>query len=317
MKKNMSMRARVTAVVVLLVATALSGCAVGAKDEPVKLAQVGDIEITDKEVNALAEMTLYIQGFDFSALDDENLEKQIRDSILEMIIDTDTLIKYYEGKNALPEDTEEKVQSFIDSAYETEGLRQTFEEKGVTEETMRFFAFAQYYDEAFIKEITEGGYPSEDDIAAYYAENMEDFAVEEIRASHILISDAEHTDENRKLIEEVREKIIKGETTFEEMAAEYNSDSTKDTGGDLNYFERGSMVPEFEEAAFALKTGEISGIVESEYGYHLIKVTDIREKSYKSLTDAEEDIRTILTGEIYETEIEKLREETGVEYLTQ
>src|SRR5262249_36751117 len=136
------------------------------------------------------------------------------------------------------------------------------------------------------KLITEG------DIDGYYKSHLEDFT--EVRARHILVAtsttpresdDEDKTDEKkpltrdeaRKKAEALLERIRKGED-FATLARE-NSDDTqsKASGGDLNYFGRGKMAAEFEQAAFSLKPGQVSGLVETKYGFHIIKVEDIRQ----------------------------------------
>jgi len=104
---------------------------------------------------------------------------------------------------------------------------------------------------------------------------------ESITASHILVSwkgsalpgGTRTKDEARKRIQEVVGKLQKG-GDLAKLAAEYSEDrSNKDRGGDLGAFTRGRMVPPFENAAFALKVGEVSGIVETQFGFHVIKRT--------------------------------------------
>src|SRR5690606_36379540 len=121
----------------------------------------------------------------------------------------------------------------------------------------------------------------------YYDENKEMFELPspEIRASHILVDTEE---EAREILSKIR-----GGADFEELAKMYSKDpGTKDLGGDLGFFAKGKMVPEFEEAAFALNPGEVSDVVKTEYGYHVIKVTGRR--SSLSFEDAKEDIRNNL-----------------------
>lgn len=92
----------------------------------------------------------------------------------------------------------------------------------------------------------------------------------EIRASHILVKDEETA-------KKVQAELAAGKS-FEELAKQYSEDTaSKENGGDLDYFGPGKMVAEFEEAAYKLKKGEISQPVKSSYGYHIIKVTDIKE----------------------------------------
>lgn len=81
--------------------------------------------------------------------------------------------------------------------------------------------------------------------------------------------------------EEVLAKVKAGED-FATLAKQYSQDTTASNGGDLGFFAKGKMVPEFEAAAFALKVGEVSGIVKTVYGYHIIKVTEIKGDEIKA-----------------------------------
>jgi parvulin-like peptidyl-prolyl isomerase len=101
-----------------------------------------------------------------------------------------------------------------------------------------------------------------------------------IRASHILISYAgvERTtatrskEEAEQLAKDLKAKIDRGES-FEELAKTYSDCPSAENQGDLGFFRKGQMVKPFEDAAFALKPGQISGIVETKFGYHIIKRT--------------------------------------------
>ncbi|MBD3209916.1 peptidylprolyl isomerase [Candidatus Micrarchaeota archaeon] len=91
----------------------------------------------------------------------------------------------------------------------------------------------------------------------------------QIRASHILLSSQE---EAKSVLEEL--KVGRG---FAELAKKYSSCPSSEQGGDLGYFSKGQMVKEFENAAFSLDVGDISEPVKTEFGYHLIKVTDKKD----------------------------------------
>ncbi|QOR67413.1 peptidylprolyl isomerase [Cytobacillus suaedae] len=109
----------------------------------------------------------------------------------------------------------------------------------------------------------------------------------EIRASHILVTE-------EATAKEIQAKLEAG-TPFEELAKEYGTDGTAAQGGDLGFFGEGQMVPDFEKAAFALEVGEISDIVKTDFGYHIIKVTEKKENEVGTLEEMkakiEEEIR--------------------------
>ena len=87
-----------------------------------------------------------------------------------------------------------------------------------------------------------------------------------IHCAHILV-------EKLSVAQELRAKIVKGES-FANLAKEYSIDVSKKRGGDLGFFGRGVMVPEFEKAAFALQKGQVSDVVKTQFGYHIIKRLD-------------------------------------------
>ena len=100
---------------------------------------------------------------------------------------------------------------------------------------------------------------------------------------------------------------------FSELAKEYSDDTVSASqGGDLGYFTKGKMVKAFEDAAFNLKPGEISDIVESEYGYHIIKVYDKVDKQL-SFEEVKDEIKTILTENKYIESIEEISKKAKVE----
>jgi foldase protein PrsA len=110
----------------------------------------------------------------------------------------------------------------------------------------------------------------------------------EIRASHILVKDEETA-------KKVEAELAAGKS-FEELAKQYSEDTaSKENGGDLDYFGPGKMLAEFEEAAYKLKKGEISQPVKSSYGYHIIKVTDIKE--LKPFDEVKDDLKTQIIEE--------------------
>ncbi len=92
------------------------------------------------------------------------------------------------------------------------------------------------------------------------------FMANQIRCAHILV-------EKESLAKEILERIKKGES-FAKLAEQYSTDGSRRRGGDLGFFGKGMMVKPFEEAAFALEKGQVSGLVKTQFGYHIIKRTE-------------------------------------------
>lgn len=132
----------------------------------------------------------------------------------------------------------------------------------------------------------------EADIEAFYKQNQVQYSTpEQIRASHILLK-TEGKDEAavRKQAEDLLQRVKAG-ADFAALAKQYSEDEVSGTkGGDLDYFGRGAMVPEFEASAFAMKTGDVSDLVKTSFGFHIIKVVDRREAATRALADVRTEI---------------------------
>ena len=137
---------------------------------------------------------------------------------------------------------------------------------------------------------------TDDQIKEYFDANKDSFAQQEqVEASHILVDD-------EKTAEEVKKKLDDG-GDFAELAKEYSTDtSNAESGGELGYFGKGEMVQEFDDKAFAMKKGEISEPVKTEFGYHIIKVTGKKEAKEAVLDDHKDEIKDILFDQALQTE---------------
>ena len=138
------------------------------------------------------------------------------------------------------------------------------------------------------------------DLDTYYAKNPEQFKEPEtVRASHILFSVApDATPQVKQAARTEAEGVLKrakGGEDFATLARQYSKDpGSAQVGGDLNFFPKDQMVPEFSNAAWALKPGEISGLVDSQFGIHIIKVTDRREGRTVPLADVKDRLEAFL-----------------------
>ncbi|MDR2295324.1 MAG: peptidylprolyl isomerase [Clostridiales Family XIII bacterium] len=297
-----SKRGRSILAVILIALLLLAGC--GGDDSEI-VANVGDVAITENRLNAFTELLFALNGYDLSAVD-ESEKSLYKTEALATMVQAEALAQHYKGQGVLPEGIEEGFTQFKDEIAQVDGLASSFKKKGITDDTLRYLLETQFYFQNAQAEATKDGtLPTEAEIEAYYTAHAQEYAEEEERrVSHILVGDAEHSDADRQLAEEIRGKIARGEESFEDMAREYGQDGTSSAGGDLGYAVRDAYVPEFSDVAFTLPQDELSGIVESEFGFHVLKVTDIR--STRSLDAQREAIRSTLANALYEDTLQSI-----------
>lgn len=152
---------------------------------------------------------------------------------------------------------------------------------------------------------------TEEEAQKFYKDNMSRFLQEEgVSARHILVSDSESA-------QDIVNKI-KGGMDFAEAAAQYSTCPSKERGGELGFFTKGRMVPEFEEAAFELAVGEVSEPVKTQFGYHIIQVLDKKPASLKSFDEAKNEIAEQLINQkqnqVYGSFIDNLKKQYSIEY---
>ncbi|UCD54624.1 MAG: peptidyl-prolyl cis-trans isomerase [Candidatus Omnitrophota bacterium] len=137
------------------------------------------------------------------------------------------------------------------------------------------------------KEIEEKIIVNENDISAYYNANKEKFATPEtLRASHILVKTEEEAED--VLVE------LSNNRNFEDLARSRSIDTTSKIGGDIGYFTQHQLVPEIEEVCFDMQAGEISGIVKTQFGYHVVKLTERKPPRVKELAEVRDAIEDAL-----------------------
>ncbi|AEE22161.1 SurA N-terminal domain-containing protein [Paraglaciecola chathamensis] len=160
------------------------------------------------------------------------------------------------------------------------------------------------YVELSVDDLLAGIEVSEDEAEQYYEQNIQDFRTqEERRASHILIEFGDDQQKAEQQAEDILAKINNGED-FAELAETFSSDTfSAENGGDLDWFSMGMMDPAFEDAAFALQNvGDVSDVVESEFGFHIIKLTDVKPEETSPFADVKEDVIAKLKAERAEEE---------------
>lgn len=203
--------------------------------------------------------------------------------------------------------TDEQIEKELDKIKDQvgEGYEDVLASQGLTEEVLKKDIKNSLLQEAA---ITEGIEVSDEEIEKYY-ERMKT----EIEARHILVEDEETA-------KEMKDKLEKGED-FAKLAEENSTDEASAAeGGNLGFFTVGSMLPEFEDAAFSMDVDEISDPVQSDFGFHIIEVTDKKEveEDIGSLEDNKSEIRrNIVEGKIDQEEamekMNKLLDETEID----
>ena len=166
--------------------------------------------------------------------------------------------------------------------------------------------------------------PGDAQVREFYDKNPDKFKQDEAcRASHILFKVEESADAaTKKKVRDQAEGVLKevrAGADFAELARKHSADGSAQQGGDLNFFTKGQMVPAFDQAAFALKPGQISDIVTTQFGYHIIKVTERRAASTVPFEQVSERIKEYLTEqqkqEKVQTFIESLKQKAKIEVL--
>jgi len=295
------------------------------KDEATKKAVVvNGVVIDQAEIDrefAEVEKQAMAQG---QKIPDDRME-QIRNSILDNLINEELLVQ--ESKNhgikVEPSEVEAAFADIQKRFNDADALEKALAESNMTADELktkikRGIAAKKLIDSQVINTIVV----SEAENRAFYDAHPEYFKqAEQVKASHILVkcdssAEASVKDEAKKKIKDIQKKLKDGEL-FSELAKQFSDCPSKKQGGDLGFFERDKMVKPFADAAFALQTDEISDIVETDFGFHLIRVTDKKAASTEGYETVKEKIDSHLRqGKIKEAVgnyIEKLREKAAIE----
>jgi peptidyl-prolyl cis-trans isomerase C len=250
---------------------------------------------------------------------------QIRKEVLDSLVARELLYQESQRKGikveskTVDQQFEAMKKRFPDEAEFKKALESmSYSEATLRSQLERDQAVMVLIDQQFTEKLTV----SNEEVKAYYDNHKDSFKKpEQVKASHILIKAESQADESRKTgarkkLEMIQGKLQKGED-FGTLAKEYSEGPSNVKGGDLGYFSRGQMVKPFEDAAFALQPGEVSGIVETRFGYHLIKVTDKTPETTLGFDDIKDRLGQYLKQEKLREEmdsyVESLRNKAKVE----
>src|SRR5699024_3184972 len=207
---------------------------------------------------------------------------KLKDEAGEDILQQMVLVKVLEGKY---EASDEEVDDRIDSIKDEVGdqFDMWMQQQGFEDED-------ELRDQIYPAVLQEKALMEEVDITDEELKEEYESRKTEIKAQHILVDDEETANE-------VKEKIDNGED-FAELAEEYSTDGSAENGGDFGYFSKGDMVPAFEQAAFDMEVDEVSDPVQSQHGFHIIKVNDICDKEdFGYFEDMKDEIQSDVLNE--------------------
>ena len=245
----------------------------------------------------------------------QNLKTQILDNLV-----VNTLLKQEAEKAGLKLDEakyNEAVKQTLDGMNKDEMLKKYYEDNKINEEYIKQMIKESMLAQAYHDDYISKNAATEDEIKKYYEDNKAtQFTDEQVKASHILIKTQDQDgnplpqdqqDAAKAKIDDIAKKIKAGES-FEALAKEFSQDGSKDNGGDLGYFRKNEMVPEFEQKAFSMNVGEISEPVKTQYGYHLIKLTD-KKSSTSTLEEVKDSIKSTIEEKKFSDYLTKLKDD--------
>ncbi len=298
------------------------------------VATVNGVDITESQIEAKMEPQLKRIAAQAAQLPPSVIEpykKQLRQQALESIIIERLLDEKVKAKNIVvtEENAMEQLQemasqqkiSLEDFKALIEASGQNFDQ--VKQRVWKGLGYQKLMEAQFAGKVNI----TEDDAQKYYSEHKSEFETpEQVRASHILIQPdttdpaADPNEAKAKAQAKAKDllKQIKAGADFATLAIANSSCPSGAQGGDLNFFNRGQMIPAFEEAAFKLEIGQVSSIVETRFGYHIIKVTDRKDTGVITFEQAKDDIISGLTqqkqNELATEYIESLKAEANITY---
>lgn len=300
---------------------------VSAEEKPVpedNIALVNGVAITRAEFDrGVARVQRQLTGMG-RPLGDSHLAK-MQEDVLVSLIESELLYQESQEEGikideaAIDEQLATVKKRFPSEAEFEEALnKQNVSEADIISDFRRGKAVEQLIDEKVVSRISV----SDEEARGYYDQNPNLFKQpEQVQASHILIKADPDADESQKALareelEGIRRKLQEGED-FAALAKEFSQGPSSTNGGDVGYFGRGQMVKPFEEAAFGLEPGEVSDIVQTRFGYHLIKVTDKKAESAIPYDDVKDRLEQYLKQRKVQKEVslyvERLKAKAEVE----
>ena len=215
-------------------------------------------------------------------------------------------------------DIDAEVAKVVAQVGGAENYRKALAAQGITEEQFR----KELEKGAKVNKLVEQACssvaePTDDEVAAFYAAHKAEYvAPEQVLCQHILVKGSD--DAALDKIKDIRARIVDGKADFAEEAKKHSDCPSGQQGGSLGWFGRGMMVPEFDKVAFEMAKGEVSNIVTTQFGYHIIYKADQKGGGQQTLVDVHDQIRDLLRhearGRAMDAYVAELREKATIEY---
>ncbi|WP_298271019.1 peptidylprolyl isomerase [Geobacter sp.] len=268
------------------------------------VARVNGVDITRADLERAKKVLLSQNRMAMQPMDAEMI-KRVEEAALQQLIAKELL--YQAGRKLEIKDLDKQVQERVAQSKarfpSPAEYEKTLKEMDMTDKDVETFSREDLVIGNLVeKEIASKVTVTEAEAKKFYDENIDRFKQPEtVRASHILVgADAKATPEEKKKAREKAEAILKKlqeGADFAETAKKESSCPSSAQGGDLGVFGKGQMVPAFEKAAFALKPGEMSGVVETQFGYHIIKLTEKHDAKTTGFDEVKDRIMQYLKGQ--------------------
>jgi peptidyl-prolyl cis-trans isomerase C len=281
-----------------------------------KVATVNGNTIAKKELDRQVAMILRELANKGNPVDESKIG-DVKKDVLEGLINRELLIQQGKKKGIKIQEkaVNDRLQSVKGRFPNEEEYKNALIKNKTDEKTLKTDIEKELMIEEFLsKEIMQKVNVSPEEVKTYYDSHPESFKrPEQVRASHILLKIDPKADQAQKAkikkdLVNIHKKLKKGED-FAALAKQYSQCPSNEKGGDIGFFGKGQTAKAFEETAFSLKPNEMSGVIETEFGYHIVKVTEKKPESTASLDETKDGILNHLKEVKIRNDITKYVEE--------
>lgn len=291
-------------IMTLSLALLISGCS-NPKDKA--LVKINDVSITAYDLSQYLPIYGMTIGVDVTTITDKAKLAELEAVALNDLVAMEVIKQYYseKGQNVIPETKDADLETFMSQVNSDTATKKFLTDNKITDEYLQNFFLNQYYTTAFFADVNDEIKDPKGDAKKYYDEHIADYSTEQVQASHILVK-------TKAEAEAIMKELVAG-ADFAELAKTKSIDTGSGAnGGDLGYFKKDAMVAPFAEAAFSTEPGQLSGIVESEFGFHIIKVID--KKTVTSSFEIEQQAILYKIFDVaYKSRIEEIKKTMKVE----